>query len=104
MRSGLPQRLQLADEIGYHAEPAVPKLRIARIEPEWRQQFRMVLGAAGCQHREVALGEAARRLLVNSIERIHQAVAECIGINVKRRVHEVRYIGPERFIPWHEPD
>ena len=36
----------------------------------------MVLGAAGRQHGEVALGEARRRPLVDRIERVHEAIAE----------------------------
>src|SRR6266540_4754001 len=58
----------------------------------------MVFGAAGREHFQIALGEAFRRLLVNPVQRVHQAIAEGIGVNVERRVHKVRNIGPEGLV------
>jgi hypothetical protein len=49
-----------------------------------------MLGAAGGQHREIALGEALVRFLVDRIERVHQAIAERVGVDVERRMDEVR--------------
>src|SRR5215831_15718278 len=58
----------------------------------------MVFGAAGSEHFEIALGEPFRRPLIDRVERVHQAVAEGVGVNVERGVHKVRNIGPERLV------
>src|SRR5262249_61602418 len=58
----------------------------------------MVLGAAGREHLQIALREAFVRTLVDRIERVHQAVAERIRVDVERRVHEMMDIGPERLV------
>jgi hypothetical protein len=63
-----------------------------------------VLGAAGLQHVEIALGEALGALLVAGEERVHQAVAEGIGVDVEGRVDEVRDIGPEDLVAGLELD
>src|ERR1044072_4558492 len=92
------QRFQLPDHPLDDAEPALPEFRIAGVEAEWCQQFRMMLGAAGGEHRQIALGEAFAGALVNGVERVHQAVAESIGVNVERRMDEVRNVAPERLV------
>ena len=76
-------------------KPALPEGRIAGVEAERREQFGMMLGAAGREHGEIALGEAFGGVLVDGVERIHQAIAERIGVNVERRMDEMRDIGPE---------
>src|SRR5882724_10783240 len=96
--SPLSQPLKLGDHALDHAQAALPEGRVAGIEPEWLEQLAMVLGAAGRQHRQVALSEALGGALIDRIERVHQAVAERIGVDVKRRVHEVRDIRPEAFV------
>ena len=53
------------------------------------------LRAAGAQHVEVLRLEAGMAGLEHRIQRVHQAIAEGIGIDVERRVDEVRHIGPE---------
>src|ERR671930_483352 len=58
----------------------------------------MVLGAAGGKHLEIALGKTNGCTLVDRVERVHQAIAEGISIDVERRMHEMRDIGPERLI------
>src|SRR6478672_1224100 len=68
--------LQLPDQPLDHAQAPLPELRIARVEAERLEQLGMMLGAAGGEHREVALGEARVRLLVDRVERVHQAIAE----------------------------
>src|SRR5438477_6791402 len=82
------ERFQLSDQPLDHAQPALPECRIARVEPERLEQFRVMPGAAGGQHCEIALGEAFVRLLVDRIERVHQAIAERVGVNVERRMDE----------------
>ena len=57
-----------------------------------------MLGAAGRQHGEVTLGEAIGGVFVDRVERVHQAIAERVGVNVKRRMNEVRDIGPEGLV------
>src|SRR5690242_10659938 len=76
--SALPrpiQRLQFVDQPRNDAQAAVPELRVARVEAEGCQEFGMMLGAAGGEHFEIALGKAGRRVLVDGIERVHQAIA-----------------------------
>src|SRR5262249_30373959 len=57
-----------------------------------------MLGASGREHLQIALGEAVGRALVARVERIHQAIAEGIGVDVERGMYEVRDVGPERLI------
>ena len=57
-----------------------------------------MLGAAGREHVEIALGEAGGRMLVDRVERIHHAVAERIGVDIERRMDEVRDVAPERLV------
>src|SRR5262249_15605149 len=64
----------------------------------------MVFGAAGREAGEIALGEAFGCALVDRIERVHQAIAEGIGVDVERGVHEVRDIGPEGLVAGLELD
>ncbi|MCY1383894.1 hypothetical protein D9M69_720650 [compost metagenome] len=64
----------------------------------------MVLGATGLQHVEVFLLETLFRVLVDGIKRVYQTIAESIGIDVERRMNEVRNIGPEGFITRIEMD
>src|SRR5450631_3081798 len=56
---------QLVDHARNHRQPAVPEFRVLRIQPEWFEQFGIMLGAAGGQHRQIALGEAALRIFVD---------------------------------------
>src|SRR5690606_28076629 len=98
------QRLQLVDEPGDHRQAELPEFRPGRVEAERRQELRMMPRAAGLQHVEVLLHEALVRLLVQRIERVHQAIAECVGIDVERRVDEVRYVAPERLVAVAEMD
>src|SRR6266851_3294633 len=64
----------------------------------------MVLGAAGREHVEVARGKARFRALVNRVKRVHQAVAERVGVDVERRVDEMRDVGPEGLVSGLELD
>src|SRR5262249_20601481 len=98
------QALQLVDHPLDHAQPALPERGIASIKTEGRQQVGMVFGAPGREHLEIALGEAFGRPLVDRIDRVHQAIAEGIGVDVERAVHEVRDIGPEGLVAGLELD
>src|SRR5487761_1808054 len=86
--------LQLVDEARDNAEALLPEFRVRGVETERRQQLLVPLRTAGAQHVEILLGEALLRALVDRIERVHQAIAERIGINVERRMDEVRDVGP----------
>src|SRR3981081_3785057 len=57
-----------------------------------------MLGAAGGGHCEVAVGKALGSVFIDGIERIYQAVAERISIDVERRMDEVRDVHPEILI------
>ena len=87
-----------------HLEPHRPEIRIGRIEAERGEQLLVVLGAACREHVEIAVGEALLGLLVDGIERVHQAIAEGIGIDVERRVDEVRDVAPEGLVAGLEVD
>src|SRR6516164_7393063 len=58
-KRGLPpfHRFQFIDQIGNDVQPAIPELRVTRVEPERCQQFGMMLGATRRKHREVAFGK-----------------------------------------------
>src|SRR5579872_4797899 len=92
------QRLQFVDHARYDRQPAVPEFRIPGVEAEWLEQFRIMLGAAGRQHRQIALGKACLRVFVGAVERVHEAIAERIGVDIKRRVDEVGDVHPEIFV------
>src|SRR5262245_35940590 len=98
------QHFQLVDHALDHAQSALPEGGIARVQTERLQQFRMMLGSAGREHREIALGEAFVTLLVDRVERVHQAIAERIRIHVERRMDEVTDVGPERLVTRLEVD
>src|SRR5690606_24996136 len=89
---------KLVDNTFDHRQALAPEIGIARIKAEWRQQFLVVFGAASLQHVEVLLLEALFRVLVDRIKRVHQAVTESIGIDIERRVDEMRDIGPESLV------
>src|SRR4029077_11884857 len=74
------------------------------IEPEGREELAVMLGAARLQHVEIRLREARMRLLINRVERVHEAIAERIGVDVERRMNEMRDVGPERLIAFAETD
>ena len=63
--------------------------------PNGLQQIAMPQRAAGAQHLEVLVLKSGVALAVDLIERVHQAIAERIGVDVERRVDEVRDVGPE---------
>ena len=87
-----------------HREADLPEFRIAGIEAEGRQQLGVMLRAACRQQREILVDETIVRPLVDAVERVHQAIAECVGVDVERRMDEVRDVGPERFIAGSEAD
>ena len=74
--------------------PLDQKAGSAAFEAERRQQLLVPLGAAGTQHVEILLREAGLGLLIGRVQRVHQAIAERIGVDVERHMDEVRDIGP----------
>ena len=93
--SGAPlQTFEIGDHLLDHLEPDLPEGGVARVEPERREQFGMVFRAAGRKHGEIALGEAFPRALIDAIERIDEAIAERVGVDIERRMDEMRNIGP----------
>ena len=74
--------------------PLAQKAGSAASRPNGREQLAVPLCAAGAQHVEIPLREALMRVLVDRIERVHQAIAEGIGVDVERRVDEVPDVGP----------
>lgn len=49
----------------------------------------MMLGAAGLQKLEILLLEALLGIAVDRIERVYQAIAEGVGVDIEGRVDEV---------------
>ena len=86
---------QLVDEARDHVQAAAPEGGVGGVEAEGGQQFAMLLGAAGAQHVEVFGLETGVAGLKNGVEGIHQAVAESVGVDIERRMDEVRNVGPE---------
>src|SRR5712671_1864324 len=54
-------RFQLVDHARDYRQAAVPEFGIPGVEPERLEQLGIMLGAAGREHRQIALGEAALR-------------------------------------------
>src|SRR5580704_11029577 len=91
-------RLQLVDHPCDDRQPAVPEFRVLRVEAERFEQLRIMPGAASREHGEIALREAVRRRFVDRIERVHEAIAEGVGVDIERRVDEMRDVHPEGLI------
>src|SRR5690606_676806 len=96
--SHLVHLLQLVDHAFDDREALGPEAGIGRIETKRRQQLRVMLRAAGLEHVEVLLDETWMRFLIEPIERVHEAIAERVGIDVEWRMDEVRDVRPENFI------
>src|ERR1700739_3781476 len=90
----LAQRLELVDKAGDHRQALVPEGRVGGVEPERREQLLMPLGTAGAQHIEILRGKARLRALIDRVERVHQAIAEGIGVDIERRMDEMWDVGP----------
>src|SRR5215471_6824266 len=97
-------RLKLVDMALDELETHRPELWVGSVEAEWGEQLLVVLGAACGEHVEIAIGEALVGMLVDRIERVHQAIAKRIGVDVERRVDEVRDVDPEILISGLEVD
>src|SRR4051812_5198996 len=87
-----------------HRKPDLPEGGIAGVEPEGGEELGMVLRAAGREHGEIAFDEALIGVLVDAVQRVHEAVAEGVGVDVEGRMDEVRDVGPEVLIALAEPD
>ena len=90
--------VQLVDQRLDDAKAAAPEAGVARIEAERRQQLLVAKRAAGLEQLQIALLEALRVGLVDRVQRVHQAVAEGIGVDVERHVDEVRDVAPEHAV------
>src|SRR3981081_2031044 len=90
--------LQLVDHARDHRQPAVPEFRVLGIQPERLEQFGIMLGRGGPQHRQIALGEATLRVFVDRVERVHQAIPERVGVDVEWRMDEMRDVHPEILV------
>src|SRR5438093_232419 len=92
------QRFEVVDQALDHGKAALPEGRVAGVEPEWFQELGVMLGAASRQHRKIAGRKTRLGALVDRVERVHQAIAERIGVDVERRGEEMREIGPEDLV------
>ena len=59
---------------------------------------------ASGQHGKITLSKPFGRILIDGIKRIHEAIAKGIGVNIERRMDEVRNISPERLIAFAQAD
>src|SRR5229473_1489943 len=98
LRPTLTHPFQLIDHPRDHRQPAIPEFRVPGVQAKWFEQFGIMLGAAGGQHRQIALGKTTLRILVHRVERVHEAVAEGISVDVERRMDEVRNVHPEILV------
>src|SRR5882757_4693231 len=69
-------RLQLVDHARNDRQAAVPEFRVLGVQPERPEQVGIMLGTAGGEHGEITLGKAIGGVLVDRIQRVHQAIAE----------------------------
>src|SRR5690242_21499816 len=95
---GLLDGFDLVDHAGDDGEPELPEIRIGGVEAEGLQELGMMLAAASPQEVEIFADEAGLGLLVAGIERIHQAVAESVGVDIEGRMNEVGDVGPEHLV------
>src|SRR5438874_5331730 len=94
LSSSATPSFQLVDQAFDHRETAIPEAGICGIETERRQQLLVAKGAAGGKHLEIFPVESVRRALIGGVDGVHQAVAEGIGVDIERRMDEMRYVGP----------
>src|SRR5690606_32374062 len=94
----LIHRLKLVDHAFDDLQTLVPELRLARIEPERRQQFRVVLRSASFQQFEVFRDEARVRFRIETVERVYETIAERVSVDVEGRMDEVRDVRPENIV------
>ncbi|MNR43360.1 hypothetical protein D3C85_1619730 [compost metagenome] len=73
-------------------------MRVLGIQPEWLEQFGMVLASPSLEQLEITLRKALIGLLILCVERVHKTVPEGIGIDIERGMDEVRDIGPEDIV------
>src|SRR5205814_2433787 len=85
---------QFGDKAADDAEALRPESRVGGIESERRQELAVAQRAAGPKQVEIALGKALMRVLIVGVKRIHQAIAERIGVDIERRMNEMRDVGP----------
>src|ERR1700704_620071 len=78
--------LELVDHALNDTEALLPEFGPGGVEPEGLEQLGVVLGAAGFEHVEVFRHEAWVRIPVEPVERVHEAVAEGVGVNVEGRM------------------
>src|SRR5438105_13826859 len=93
-RPNLAQLFELVDEAGDYRQAFGPEGGFGGVEAERREQLAVPHRAARPQHFEIARGEALMRVLVDRVERVHQTIAERIGVDVERCVDEMRDVGP----------
>src|SRR5262245_65235281 len=92
------QRLELVDHRGNNAQAAVPESPPRGVEAEARQELGIRFRAASLKHCQILVDETRMALAIEGVKRVHQAIAEGIGVDVKWRVHEVGNIGPIVFV------
>src|SRR6185295_3855389 len=92
------QRLKLVDHRADNAEAAVPEGPPRGVEAEARQELGIRFRPAGLEHCQILVDETRMALAIEGVKRVHEAIAECIGVDIKRRVHEMGNVGPIVFV------
>src|SRR5690349_20654494 len=98
------KRFQFINEAFDDAEALRPEGGVGGVEAEGGEKFLVAQRAAGAQQVEVAFGKAGVRVLVDRVERVHQAIAEGVGVDVERRMDEMRDVAPVPAIIAVEPE
>src|SRR6185295_12515592 len=92
------QCLELVDHRRDNAQAAVPEGAPGGVEAEARQELGIRFRPAGLEHRQILVDETRMALAIEGVKRVHEAIAEGIGVDVKGRMHEVRNVGPIVFV------
>src|SRR5260370_6293540 len=94
MPVGSAQPCERVDEAGEYRQALGPEGGVGGVEAERREQLAMPHRAARAQHFEIALRDPLMGVRVDRVERVHQAIAESISVDIERRMDEMRDVGP----------
>src|SRR5690606_38273702 len=106
LRSRAPpgRLLGLVDERLDGGEALLPEGRVAEVDAEAAYELVRPVRAAGAEEAEVGVGEAVLPVAVARVEGEHEQLAEGVGVDVARRVDEVRDVAPPHAVVIAEGD
>src|SRR6185295_1103796 len=77
------QCLELIDHRRDNVQAAVPERLPGGVEAEARQELGIRFRSASFEHRHILVDEPRMARAIKSVKRVHEAIAEGIGVNVK---------------------